>query len=83
MSPGRRATLLLLSALALCLCFWVNVANGSDELRTAVAEGKEEESEVSQRTATGGIVNTLLCFLTVVAFLGNAAFLVYVFFYSK
>jgi hypothetical protein len=61
----------------------VNVANGSDELRTAVAEGKEEESEVSQRTATGGIVNTLLCFLTVVAFLGNAAFLVYVFFYSK
>ena len=29
------------------------------------------------RTATGGIINTLLSFLTVIAFIGNGAFMVY------
>jgi hypothetical protein len=84
MSLGRRAILLLFTA-ALGLCLFVSLANGSDELRTASElSGKvEEPEENSPRTATGGIINTLLCLLTVVAFLGNAAFLVYVFFYSK
>jgi hypothetical protein len=35
------------------------------------------------RTATGGFVNTILVFLTVFAFLGNGAFMVYVFWLSK
>lgn len=34
-------------------------------------------------TATGGLVYTLLVFLTGVAFVGNGAFLVYVFWLSK
>ena len=35
------------------------------------------------RTATGGIINTLLSFLTVLAFLGTGAFMVYAFWLSK
>ena len=35
------------------------------------------------RTATGGIINTLLSFLTVIAFIGNGAFMVYTFWLSK
>jgi hypothetical protein len=35
------------------------------------------------RTATGGFVNTILVFLTIFAFLGNGAFMVYVFWLSK
>ena len=31
------------------------------------------------RTATGGVINTLMIFLTILAFVGNAAFLVHVF----
>jgi|EP01033_Poteriospumella_lacustris_P010697 hypothetical protein len=43
----------------------------------AAASGK------SIPTATGGLVYTLLVFLTGVAFVGNGAFLVYVFWLSK
>jgi hypothetical protein len=35
------------------------------------------------RTATGGFVNTIMVALTVFAFLGNGAFMVYVFWLSK
>jgi hypothetical protein len=35
------------------------------------------------RTATGGFVNTVMVFLTVVAFIGNGAFMIYVFWLSK
>ena len=52
-----------------------------------LAPGKEVESEeddddtdTAPRTATGGIINTLLVFLCFVAFLGNAIFLYHVFF---
>ena len=31
------------------------------------------------RTATGGVINTVMIFLTILAFVGNAAFLVYIF----
>ena len=55
-----------------------------------VFEGKEEEEEVDDdkfrkqeapkpRTATGGVINTLMIFLTILAFFGNAAFLIHVF----
>lgn len=40
-------------------------------------------SSKSIPTATGGLVYTLLVFLTGVAFVGNGAFLVYVFWLSK
>ena len=35
------------------------------------------------RTATGGFVHTIMVFLTVVAFIGNGAFMIYVFWLSK
>lgn len=35
------------------------------------------------RTATGGFVNTIMVALTIFAFLGNGAFMVYVFWLSK
>lgn len=35
------------------------------------------------RTATGGVINTLLSFLTLLAFIGNGAFMVYTFWLSK
>lgn len=49
----------------------------SDTATAATASGK------SIPTATGGLVYTLLVFLTGVAFVGNGAFLVYVFWLSK
>ena len=39
--------------------------------------------EPLSRTATGGFVNTIMVALTVFAFLGNGAFMVYVFWLSK
>ena len=35
------------------------------------------------RTATGGFINTIMVALTIFAFLGNGAFMVYVFWLSK
>ncbi len=35
------------------------------------------------RTATGGFINTILIMLTIIAFIGNACFLIYVFWLSK
>ncbi len=39
----------------------------------------EKVTPPAPRTATGGIINTLMIFLTFMAFIGNAAFLVHVF----
>lgn len=44
---------------------------------------EEKEFDNYARTATGGIVNTIMVALTVFAFLGNGAFMVYVFWLSK
>ena len=44
---------------------------------------EESESTRGIRTATGGIVNTIMIILTCIAFAGNGAFLVYVFWLSK
>lgn len=52
-----------------------NVPDGSE-----VDKG---DSEYAPRTATGGIINTIMVFLTIVSFVGNALFLVYVFWLSK
>ena len=40
----------------------------------------DDEKDITPRTATGGIINTVLVFLCFVAFLGNAIFLYHVFF---
>ena len=43
----------------------------------------DEEKPMEIRTATGGLINTIMITLTLFAFVGNAMFLVYVFWYSK
>jgi len=43
----------------------------------------KDKGEGEIRTATGGLIYTLMVTLTVVAFLSNGAFLVYVFWLSK
>jgi len=43
----------------------------------------KDSGDVTPRTATGGIINTLLVLLTIVSFIGNGIFLVYVFWLSK
>lgn len=47
--------------------------------KEAEASTTDDEYEPDPRTATGGIINTLLVVLTILAFLGNAGFLVHVF----
>lgn len=51
-------------------------------IETAKATESPEEEKVF-RTATGGFISTILILLTAVAFIGNGAFLVYVFWLSK
>lgn len=50
-------------------------------------EQKPIEKEVDQtpivRTATGGFIHTIMVFLTIVSFIGNGAFMVYVFWLSR
>lgn len=48
-------------------------------------QGEEEVlgDKPAIRTATGGLINKLLVALTVIAFIGNAWFLIYVFWLSK
>jgi len=49
-----------------------------------VREEVERNKMHSQiRTATGGLINTLMIVLTIFAFIGNGLFLVYVFWLSK
>lgn len=50
------------------------------EVRDAAAYIEEDNL---LRTATGGFVNTIMVALTIFAFLGNGAFMVYVFWLSK
>ena len=49
----------------------------------AGSDYNENDGLPVSRTATGGIINTLLSFLTVLAFVGNGAFMVYAFWLSK
>ena len=42
-----------------------------------------EQPEAPLRTATGGIINSILVFLSIVAFIGNGVFMVNVFWFSK
>ena len=60
--------------------------DASSSPNTANAKDKDDdyERDVGEiRTATGGFIYTLMVTLTVVAFLSNGAFLVYVFWLSK
>ena len=47
------------------------------------SEGNYAKGVNDMRTATGGLIYTLMVMLTVVAFLSNGAFLIYVFWLSK
>lgn len=53
------------------------------EVEMHQGKGDDEEDPKAIRTATGGIVYTILMLLTAVAFVGNGAFLIYVFWMSK
>jgi hypothetical protein len=44
---------------------------------------KDDDSVPVARTATGGFINTIMVFLSIFAFVGNGAFMVYVFWLSK
>jgi hypothetical protein len=56
----------------------------SDPVSLQQAEIKKDDDSVPYaRTATGGFINTIMVFLSVVAFVGNGAFMVYVFWLSK
>lgn len=55
---------------------------GLTDAKMVVADYDSLDMPVS-RTATGGFVNTIMVALTVFAFLGNGAFMVYVFWLSK
>ena len=43
----------------------------------------ENGNELYVRTATGGFIYTLMVLLTIVAYFGNASFLIYVFWLSR
>lgn len=55
---------------------------GLKDAKIIIADYDSLDMPVS-RTATGGFVNTIMVALTVFAFLGNGAFMVYVFWLSK
>lgn len=56
----------------------------STEGKTAATAAEEEDDEPSHiRTATGGAIYSLILMLTLFAFVGNGAFLVYVFLLAK
>ena len=59
-----------------------SIKNG-DVYNTESVEDIENLGGPVSRTATGGFVNTIMVSLTVFAFLGNGAFMVYVFWLSK
>ena len=46
-------------------------------------EKEEGEQTPIVRTATGGFIHTIMVFLTIVSFIGNGAFMVYVFWLSR
>lgn len=52
-------------------------------LDASLDAGGDVDQKGEPRTATGGIINTIMISLTVVSFIGNALFLVYVFWLSK
>lgn len=62
-----------------------NIKNENNVIKMEIAGTVVNENDIVpiSRTATGGFVNTILVFLTVFAFLGNGAFMVYVFWLSK
>lgn len=88
--PSRRDGALLAAVLVGLV---LSLATASSELQHAhrLTDGgantelidAEKDSVDSPRTATGGIIHTLLVTLTICSFIGNAIFLVNVFWLSK
>ncbi len=60
-----------------------NEKPGDSPVPAAVGDVISEGTKEDPRTATGGIINTLMVLLSIFAVLGNGAFLVYVFLLSK
>ena len=58
-------------------------SNGIDKLTKSLEQGDTIVVHSQIRTATGGLINTIMIMLTVFAFFGNALFLIYVFWLSK
>lgn len=59
----------------------LQVSAESEEKHTA--SKADDDTPYVIRTATGGFINTVMILLTVFAFIGNGAFLIYVFWLSK
>ena len=63
-----------------------DIASLSTEKKEDIIVQKEEkvvEHAPVVRTATGGFIHTIMVFLTIVSFIGNGAFMVYVFWLSR
>ena len=60
----------------------INHRRGLDELSETRIK-QDDNTQTLIRTATGGPIKTIMIFLTAFVFIGNAAFLVYVFWLSK
>lgn len=88
MTMQRRNIFLLTALLFYCCCLLCHgEAEGeavdlSKEAPSPVLAADPDEEE-HMRTATGGAIHSLIVMLTVFAFLGNGAFLVYVFWIAK
>ncbi len=54
-----------------------------NHINSITEEIEADDKPIVIRTATGGFINTVMIILTIFAFLGNGAFLVYVFWLSK
>lgn len=59
------------------------LTDAAPSVNFVVEEVGTDDKPVVIRTATGGFINTVMIILTIFAFLGNGAFLVYVFWLSK
>lgn len=92
MSSKRVKLLLLQSLLFLLLSVSLNFVQSNVRVlstETLVGSNSNENQQIDDntetpiRTATGGLIYQLMVTLTVIAFLANGAFLIYVFWLSK
>ena len=64
-----------------------NTSNGHRLRRLMINDPEDVDIEIEpvhyKRTATGGVINTVLTILTMIAFFGNLSFAVYVFWLSR
>jgi hypothetical protein len=58
-------------------------ATAGGDVNKNIMVDDENENEQYVRTATGGFIYTLMVLLTILAYIGNATFLIYVFWLSR